>query len=125
MRAYLISMVRLIAALLASTLCASEYTSAIEKWRADREARLKAPDGWLSVAGLVWLKPGGNVVDVGSGKAVIRLSGAEVSYLRGSTRMILKPDSDDFATVGSVKLFIIHRGNRYGVRIKDNESEFR
>ncbi len=116
---------RLIAALLASTLCASEYTSTIENWRADREARLKAPDGWLSVAGLVWLKPGDNVLDVGSGKAVIRLSGDEVSYLRGSKTITLKPDSDDFVGVGSVKLFIIHRGNRYGVRIKNNESEFR
>lgn len=27
------------------------YISGIEEWRADREARLKTPDGWLSVAG--------------------------------------------------------------------------
>ena len=27
--------------------------------------------------------------------------------------------------MGGAKLFIIHRGNRYGVRIKDNNSEFR
>ena len=39
--------------------------------------------------------------------------------------MNLKPDSDDFVGVGGAKLFIIHRGNRYGIRIKDNHSEFR
>ena len=77
-------MLRLITVLLASSLCASEYTSDIEKWRQQRETRLKAPDGWLSVAGLVWLKQGDNDVDVGSAKAAIRLAGDKVSYLRGS-----------------------------------------
>ena len=62
-------MLRLITVLLASSLCASEYTSDIEKWRQQRETRLKAPDGWLSVAGLVWLKQGDNHVDVGSRKS--------------------------------------------------------
>lgn len=32
------------------------------KWRADYEASLKAPDGWLSVAGLYWLHTGDNVL---------------------------------------------------------------
>lgn len=118
-------MLRLITVLLASSLCASEYTSDIEKWRQQRETRLKAPDGWLSVAGLVWLKQGDNHVDVGSAKAAIRLVGDKVSYLRGSGSVNLKPDSDDFVGVGGAKLFIIHRGNRYGIRIKDNHSEFR
>jgi uncharacterized protein (DUF1684 family) len=31
-------------------------------WRADTEAKLKAPEGWLSVAGLSFLKPGANRV---------------------------------------------------------------
>ena len=51
----------LIAMLLAGALYASDYTAGVEKWRQEREARLKAPDGWLSVAGLTWLKPGDNV----------------------------------------------------------------
>jgi uncharacterized protein len=33
-------------------------TAATAKWRADREASLKTPDGWLSVAGLHFLEPG-------------------------------------------------------------------
>lgn len=32
------------------------------KWRAEEETRLRAEDGWLSVAGLVFLNPGPNAV---------------------------------------------------------------
>lgn len=35
------------------------------KWRADHSADLQKPDGWLALAGLVWLEPGDN--SVGSG----------------------------------------------------------
>lgn len=33
-----------------------------EAWRAEQEVKLKAPEGWLSVAGLHFLKPGVNLV---------------------------------------------------------------
>jgi uncharacterized protein len=36
------------------------YRATVEKWRAAREARLKADGGWLSVAGLFWLHDGDN-----------------------------------------------------------------
>ena len=36
----------------------SSYVQSIEQWRAKRLERLKAPDGWLAVSGLVWLKDG-------------------------------------------------------------------
>src|SRR5579864_7777052 len=36
------------------------YQSSIEQWRQQREARLKADGGWLTVAGLFWLKEGVN-----------------------------------------------------------------
>src|SRR5215467_7156589 len=32
----------------------------VEAFRKDREARLRAPDGWLSLVGLSWLHPGPN-----------------------------------------------------------------
>src|SRR5215469_13836712 len=38
------------------------YQAEIEKWREARETRLKADDGWLTVAGLFWLKHGVNTV---------------------------------------------------------------
>src|SRR5215475_7521373 len=36
------------------------YESETQKWREDREARLKADGGWLTVAGLFWLEEGAN-----------------------------------------------------------------
>jgi uncharacterized protein (DUF1684 family) len=36
------------------------YIASVQKWRADREAKLKADDGWLAVAGLFWLHDGDN-----------------------------------------------------------------
>ena len=35
-----------------------KYREEIESWRQKRLADLKAPDGWLSVTGLYWLRPG-------------------------------------------------------------------
>src|SRR5262245_54367379 len=37
-----------------------EYQREIEAWRSSRVERLRAPDGFLSLAGLFWLKPGEN-----------------------------------------------------------------
>ena len=34
------------------------YRNEIERWRQKRVADLKAEDGWLSVTGLYWLRPG-------------------------------------------------------------------
>ena len=34
------------------------YEHDVEKWRRQREADLKADDGWLTVSGLFWLRPG-------------------------------------------------------------------
>jgi hypothetical protein len=38
------------------------YKAEIEQWRHDRDAALKADDGWLTVAGLYWLKEGRNTL---------------------------------------------------------------
>ena len=61
---------------LAVELIASDYTDSIQKWRQDREARLKAPDGWLSLTGLTWLKPGDNPVPGG----VMTLKNDQVTF---------------------------------------------
>src|SRR5436309_1774646 len=37
-----------------------DYTAGVQKWRVDRETRLKSDGGWLTVAGLFWLKEGTN-----------------------------------------------------------------
>jgi uncharacterized protein (DUF1684 family) len=103
-------------------LAASDYTGVILKWREEREAKLKAPDGWLSLVGLTWLKPGDNPMHGG----VMRLENERVTFHHSSRTTDLKPDSPtDFVDLGGLKLYIIRRGQRYGVRVRDNDSETR
>src|SRR5688572_6079491 len=49
-----------IALLGASPPVSDGYQKEIETWRQARETRLKSDDGWLTVAGLFWLKEGEN-----------------------------------------------------------------
>jgi len=51
---------------LVSALAQSDYMTTIEKWRSDEAADLKKEDGWLTLAGLFWLKDGVNTVGTGS-----------------------------------------------------------
>src|SRR5256885_4057213 len=51
----------------------TDYTKEIEKWRSEREANLKRETGWLTVAGLSWLKEGTNSVGAGE-KFDVRLT---------------------------------------------------
>src|SRR5256885_15939542 len=51
----------------------TDYTKEIEKWRQEREANLKKETGWLTVAGLFWLKEGVNTVGAGE-KFDVRLT---------------------------------------------------
>ena len=64
------------------------YRAEIEKWRADREARLKGDGGWLQVVGLFWLKEGANSFGSDTGNAIVLPAGsaparAGVFELRG------------------------------------------
>ncbi len=60
------------ALLAAATVLAGDYITETLKWRQEREAALKAPDGWLTLVGLKWLKPGSNPTHGGD----MRLDGA-------------------------------------------------
>ena len=42
----------------ASAASGETYQQYIDRWRQQREADLKADDGWLTVCGLSWLRPG-------------------------------------------------------------------
>jgi len=133
---------------LAADTAATGYQRSIAEWRAQREAKLKAEDGWLTVVGLTWLKEGAN--RVGSNPSFeIRLpksapaSVGTLTLKAGKVRFTpapvvavtktaapaketdLKPDIDanyDRLATGRVKFFIIKREDKFGVRIKDNDS---
>jgi uncharacterized protein len=127
------------------------YRDEIEKWRQKRVAELKAPDGWLSVTGLYWLRPGENTVGsypsndlllpdrlpglvgaftLSGGTAEFRPApGAVVMrngtpFLGGRVYSDAEPRPDTLA-VGDLKLILLKRGERYAVRIKDNQSALR
>jgi hypothetical protein len=52
------------------------YEGEIQSWRADREARLRAEGGWLSVAGLFWLKDGESHFGSDKGNEIVLPSAA-------------------------------------------------
>jgi len=127
------------------------YAQELERWRQDREAALKTDTGWLTLVGLVWLRDGAN--DVGSDPACpVRLpagaaparvgtfrfaagtttfvpaAGADVRINgQPATERVLQTESTRYDTIsaGSVRMFVIKRGTRYGVRIRDLNSPAR
>jgi uncharacterized protein (DUF1684 family) len=114
---------------------ASAYQLEIARWHVEREAKLKAEDGWLSLAGLFWLHEGANpfgrqaaeiVLPDGPALAgVFHLQQGKVTAtVDGKTREI-HPDSDDILRVGRVSLLVIKRADKYGIRMKDPQSEAR
>ena len=128
------------------------YLQEVEDWHARRIASLKKPDSWLSLAGLFWLKEGknsfgaseGNQIKFPPGKSLAKmgwftLQDGSVSihikddvpvYFNGHkiSSMKLRDDGGgegdpDILQYRSLSWHIIKRGNRYGVRLKDSESE--
>ena len=111
------------------------YESEIAQWRRAREAALKADGGWLTVAGLFWLHEGANrfgkdasndiaLPDGAAMAGVFELHNGKVTVtLDGATREVVH-DSADVVKVGRLSLFAIKRGDRYGIRLKDPDSEY-
>ena len=122
----------------------STYQQEIVRWRAEREAKLKADDGWLTVVGLHWLHEGVNTVgsdpqadaplpaSLPARVGTMTLSKGKVHFKPAVgvqlKEMDLKTDVTeqyDRLALGRVKFFVIERETRFGVRVKDNDSEAR
>lgn len=144
--------VLLLAAVLASAQAsppsAQGYAHEIEGWRAKREEGLRAPDGWLSVVGLHWLHEGSSTlgsakgndvllplpaparvgsIEVAKGRAVIHADPAARVEAAGKPITELELHSDkngepDVLAVGPVGMYVIERGGRLALRVKDPES---
>ncbi len=122
---------------------ADPYVASIEKWRQEYVADLKADDGWLSLAGLFWLKPGANSFGTDEGNAIVFPAGtvapkAGVFEFRdgrvtmresgSSTVRELESDVNEDPTIvemGRVRFYVIKREERYGIRLKDSEGVYR
>jgi uncharacterized protein (DUF1684 family) len=143
----------LVAGVVAAGTADEAYRAEVRKWRAEREAQLKADGGWLTVAGLFWLKEGDNrfgtdpagdiVLPPGSAPAkagVFALSGERVtvSLLPGASGRVggravegavaLRADTSgaaDVLAMGDLSMNVIERGGRYGIRLKDRNNPAR
>jgi uncharacterized protein (DUF1684 family) len=131
----------------------TDYSKSIEKWRSEQEANLKKETGWLTVAGLFWLKEGTNTVGAGE-KFDVRLTDnfkqgkfGEIDFKNGvaalkvesgieaqadgksiSAPVNLVSDEKGKPTeirAGSQTFFLIKREDRFGIRLKDSNSEAR
>jgi uncharacterized protein len=118
----------------------ASYVQQMTQWRAQREQSLKADDGWLTVAGLFWLSDGDNdialpahigVFHFHDGKTTFRPAPGAAVTVNGkpATTGELKADTDkdgpDVVAVNALTMYVIHRGDKYGIRLKDRNSEYR
>ncbi|OYV95886.1 MAG: hypothetical protein B7Z68_06500, partial [Acidobacteria bacterium 21-70-11] len=63
------------------------YRAEIEAWRTARVAALTAPDGWLTLTGLYWLKPRANRFGSDPGNEIV-LPGAAVPGVAGAIDLL-------------------------------------
>jgi len=127
-----------------------DYAEEIEAWRAEREARLKADDGWLTLTGLFFLNEGDNsfgsspqsdiVLRTGpesAGIITLRDGRVDVRAVEGQTLLVdarrvdeaqlwpyEEPDRPTI-TLGPLSLFCHASGDRLAMRLRDSESEIR
>lgn len=145
----------IVAMLAVSTVSGQEqltYAQSIEKWRSEVEANLKKETGWLTVAGLFWLKEGINTVGAGE-KFDVRLTDnfkqgkfGEIDFKGGVATLKVEKgveaqaDGKSVSTIelvsdekgkpteirtGSQTFTLIKREDRFGIRLRDAESEAR
>jgi uncharacterized protein len=124
------------------------YPQQVEHWRAEPQKKLAADFDWLTVVGLDWLREGDNrvgadpssqvplppgsapqhvaVISLHAGKVVLRPAPGVPLTLNGkpATETALRED-DDILAINHLKFYLIRRGDRAGIRLKDNDSEAR
>jgi uncharacterized protein (DUF1684 family) len=123
----------------------TSYEASIEKWRQDRLERLKGENGWLNLAGLYWLGEGENTfgsdpsndivfpgkarpfcgtLTLRQGRVILRAAeGSGIFAGKDPVGVLeLRDDHTRNTTVlrqGDLAWFIIKRGDKYGVRLRD------
>ena len=126
------------------------YRQDLQAWRDRRDMNLRGDNSWLTVAGLVFLKPGRNTFGAGPLNDVVLPEGADtgtgvLELDRGRVRLVskktvtvnntltteadIKPATDDRpadrVSLGSVSFFLMRSGDRIAVRLRDQNSQLR
>ncbi|MBS0590022.1 MAG: DUF1684 domain-containing protein [Proteobacteria bacterium] len=129
-----------------------DYPRQVEAWRAKRVERLAAANGWLSLIGLEWLKIGNNTIGSAKdnhiviakapphlGSILLDRDRATFSLDPRATKLVkidgesklgaeLLDDSHEKPTLvsfGTANFYLIHRGDQFGLRIKDSAAPTR
>lgn len=132
-----------------------EHALAVEEWGKQRHETLMEPDGWLSLVGLFWLDQGANTFGAGDGNDLVYAGSPEAelpqqigTFTREDMTVRFdaapgvevtaggEPVSFAVLTVesgqeplemqlGSLRWFLIRRGERLAIRAKDSRSPVR
>ena len=130
----------------------ASYAKEIEKWRAERLEEINGEDGWTSLVGLFWLNEGQNRfgsdpsnevvfprdrvprfagslwLDNGTVRLDAKLDAGLTSNNSRVSKLVLRSDVEGEATmlkVGSLTFFVIKRGEKLGLRVKDKNNPAR
>jgi uncharacterized protein (DUF1684 family) len=131
------------------------YLAELRAWRDLREKKLRADNGWLTLAGRYPLKPGENTIGVGKDNAIVfppELKGTGpdrlgvifvdadakrvtlrlpngVDFIAGektfSGERVFALDKPDWVGLGRLRFHVIVRDGTYILRLADNESALR
>ncbi len=130
------------------------FDQADAAWRKWRLERLSSETGWLTLIGLDWLKPGDNrlgsasdcdlelpagkapahlgIIHFADGKATLTpdpaATGLRANGQSVSGPVALATDNDGDPTLlelGPLNFYVIRRGDRFGLRIRDREADLR
>lgn len=137
---------------IATTEDAAAYKATIDAWHEQRIENLKKEDGWLALVGLFWLEPGENTFGSGPGNDLVFPEGkiaeqagtfvladnqVKVKLKEGvgiqldgkpvQETIVYSSDTVEAPKLkhGSLTWFVIKRGDKYGVRLLDTESDIR
>jgi uncharacterized protein (DUF1684 family) len=126
------------------------YKKEIDAWHIKRLDEVKAPNGWLNLAGLFWLEDGANTFGSGPENNVLfpanKIAGQAGEFFLANDQVTIKvnpavdvihngkkvteeiifhPDSTHVIELasGSLRWNIIKRDKKLGVRLRDDESE--
>ncbi len=126
-----------------------DYVTSLKNWQAENEANLKKDSGWLTVAGLYWLREGENTVgadasndfvlpegsapgDVGvfdfeDRKATFRAADGVTVTQNGepATRVELEMGEKHAVAIGELKMWLHYSGPRLAIRLRDLNSSLR
>jgi uncharacterized protein (DUF1684 family) len=127
------------------------YIEEVERYRVEREERLRAEDGWLTLVGLFWLEAGENRLGSDPSNPIALPEGTappvagSVFYDGSTARLVTEPaggitfDGEPVTELdlggpgteprvlrlGRLQFYLIERGGRHAIRVKDPENPAR